>query len=178
MELPGFRYHPDPIASGSVVESDAECACCGKSRGYIYTGPVYSEDDLDDSLCPWCIADGRAHQKFDAIFVDSEAFSDDAPEAAVEEIIERTPGFCAWQSEVWPSCCGDAAAFLMPAGIEELRSRQDLEGLAMTYIVQEMQISGGAASRLLNSLNRDSGPTAYLFQCLHCGRHLFHIDQA
>jgi uncharacterized protein CbrC (UPF0167 family) len=178
MELPTFRYHPDPIGSGSVVASDTTCACCGKSRGHIYTGPVYAEEDLEDALCPWCIADGAAHKKFDATFVDSEAFPDDAPQDAVEEIVERTPGYNAWQSEVWPVCCDDAAAFLTPAGIKELRSQQDLEGIAMTYIVQEMGISGGAATRLLTSLNKDAGPTAYLFQCLHCGRHLLHIDQA
>jgi uncharacterized protein len=41
MDLPVFRYHPDPIASGSIVASGAQCACCGARRGFIYTGPVY-----------------------------------------------------------------------------------------------------------------------------------------
>src|SRR5437870_13445086 len=104
MELPKFRYHPDPVASGSVIESDKSCARCKKKPGYIYTGPVYSEEDLDDALCPWCIADGSAHKKFDATFVDSEAFADDAPDAAIDEIVECTPGFNTWQSESWPCC--------------------------------------------------------------------------
>src|SRR5205823_9931792 len=121
------------------------CARCKKKLGYIYTGPVYSEEDLDDALCPWCIADGSAHKKFDATFVDSEAFADDAPDAAIDEIVERTPGFNTWQSESWPCCCGDAAAFLTPAGIAELRSQPDMEGYAMGHIVHEMHISGGAA---------------------------------
>ena len=177
MALPDFRYHPDPVKSGSVVESDVTCRCCGKTRGYIYTGPVYAEDDLSDAICPWCIADGSAYRKYDANFVDCEAFGDDIPDAAMDEIVERTPGFNTFQSEHWPGCCGDAAAFLEPAGIEQLRRQQDLEGYAMTHIVQEMGISGGAATRLLGSLRRDTGPTAYLFQCLHCRKHLFHIDQ-
>ena len=46
----------------------------------------------------------------------------------------------------------------------------------MTHIVQEMGISGGAARRLLESLHKDTGPTAYAFRCLHCNRHHFHID--
>jgi uncharacterized protein CbrC (UPF0167 family) len=178
MELPKFRYHPDPISSGSVIESDTACASCGKSRGFIYTGPVYSEEDLDDALCPWCIADGSAHSKFDADFVDSEAFADETPEEAIDEIVARTPGFNAFQSETWPSCCGDAAAFLTPAGIAELRSKPDLEGFAMGYIVHELGISGGAANRLLESRRKDNGPTAYVFQCLHCRQYLFHIDHA
>lgn len=177
MELPNFRYHPDPVSSGSVVESAERCRCCGKNRGYVYAGPVYSEEELDDALCPWCIADGAAHRKFDATFVDWEAFGEDVPSGVVDEIAERTPGFNSWQGEQWPSCCGDAAAFVAPAGIQELRARQEMEGSVVTYIVQEMGISGGAAMRLLNSLKKDKGPTVYVFQCLHCRRHLFHIDQ-
>lgn len=177
MPLPTFRYHPDPVKSGSVVESDGECRVCGKSRGYIYTGPVYSEDELDEQICPWCIADGSAHEKFDATFVDAEAFGEDAPGHAVEEIAERTPGYNAWQGEQWPCCCGDATAFLQPAGIRELRQQYDWEGIAITHIVQEMGISGGAARRLLESLDRDKGPTVYLFQCLKCNRLHLSIDQ-
>ena len=80
-----------------------------------------------------CIADGSAHKKFDATFVDSEAFPDGTPDDAVEEIRERTPGFNSWQAEQWPLCCGDTAAFLMPAGIAEIReSYPDLEGRLMS----------------------------------------------
>jgi uncharacterized protein CbrC (UPF0167 family) len=69
--LPVFRYHPDPVASGSVHESREVCACCGVARGYVYAGPVYAVDELDDKICPWCIADGKAHKKFDATFTGS-----------------------------------------------------------------------------------------------------------
>jgi uncharacterized protein CbrC (UPF0167 family) len=44
-EVPRFRYHPDPIATGSVVPSDATCALCSEARGYIYTGPVHCEEE-------------------------------------------------------------------------------------------------------------------------------------
>jgi uncharacterized protein len=179
MTLPNFRYHPDPIASGSIIESEVECLGCGQKRGYICTAPVYAEEELDDAICPWCIADGSAHKKFDATFVDSEAFPDGTPDAAVEEISERTPGFNSWQSEQWPLCCDDATAFLKPAGIVEIRrDHAELEGEVMSHIVYEMHVSGDAATRLLQSLDRDSGPTAYLFQCLHCRQHRFYIDRA
>jgi uncharacterized protein CbrC (UPF0167 family) len=150
---------------------------CGESRGYIYTGPVYCEEELDDEICPWCIKDGSAHDEFDATFVDDSAFSEDVPFDVAEEITERTPGFSSWQTEQWPACCGDATAFLQPAGIKELRREQELEGIAMGHIVHEMEISGGAARQLLDSLDRDKGPTAYLFQCLKCDRHHLYIDQ-
>ena len=175
--LPAFRYHPDPIASGSVVASDTECRRCRRSRGYIYTGPVYSEADLADALCPWCIADGSAHRELGASFVDTEAFGSDVPEAVVAEITERTPGYSTWQGEEWPACCHDATAFLAPAGIADIRkNHRDLEGSVQSHIIYDLGISGGAATRLLESLDRDAGPTVYLFKCLGCGEYQVRID--
>ncbi len=177
MSLPTFRYHPDPILSGSVIASDKKCRSCGQKRGYIYAGPVYAEDELDESICPWCIADGSAAEKFDATFVDTEAFADGTPDSAIEEITQRTPGFAAWQTEHWPACCGDATQFLYPAGIAEIRARNyELEGHIMGHVVHEMKISGGAATRLVDSLNKDKGPTVYVFHCPRCLKHHFHID--
>lgn len=178
MELPSFRYHPDPLASGSIVRSEATCRCCGQARGYIYQGPVYAEADLDAALCPWCIGDGSAQRRLGATFVDVEAFPDDVPAASIAEITERTPGYDSWQGEVWPACCGDACAFLGPAGIAEIRrDHRELEGTVMSHIVYDMGISGGAARRLLEALDRDAGPTAVLFRCLACGQVQIRIDQ-
>jgi uncharacterized protein CbrC (UPF0167 family) len=176
--LPAFRYHPDPIASGSVIASDATCACCDQPRAFVYDGPVYSEEELDGVLCPWCVADGSAHEKFDATFVDSEAIADGMSDAARDEIEFRTPGFSTWQSEHWPACCDDAAAFIGPVGIAEIRARfRELEGAALSHIIYKMGISGGAATRLLQSLDREKGPTAYVFKCLKCETAHFHIDR-
>ena len=36
--LPYFPYHPDPLATGSVVSSDIECVCCARRHGYTW-GP-------------------------------------------------------------------------------------------------------------------------------------------
>jgi hypothetical protein len=177
MTLPSFRYHPDPLASGSIVASDKKCRCCKKARGYIYVGPVYAEDDLEDAICPWCIADGSANKKFDATFFDAEAVADEVPDAAMDEICERTPGYIAWQEGHWPACCGDAVRFVTPAGYAELNAQlREWQGSVLNHIIYNMEISGGAATRLLQSLHRDKGPTAYLFTCLTCGRHQVHVD--
>jgi uncharacterized protein len=173
LDLPVFSYHPDPIVSGSILISDARCACCGQTRGFIYSGPA----DLEEALCPWCIANGSAHAKFDASFCDPAGFSDSLPPATVEEIAYRTPGFSSWQQERWLSCCGDACAFMEPIGYAELLDRYPrLEGLLMMHIVHELGISGAAATRFLRALHRDDGPTAYVFACRHCDVQMGYID--
>lgn len=175
--LPEFRYHVDPLASGSIEASSTKCACCQKARGFIYTGPVYAEDELDDALCPWCIADGSAAKKFEAEFVSDEAFADGTSQEIIQTICERTPGFNAWQTEQWPSCCDEPAAFVTPAGSEDIRTKYlRLEGPLMMYIVHELGISGGAAKKVLESLHRDHSPTAFIFKCLHCDNQPVYVD--
>ena len=48
--LPTFRYHEDPLATGSIVSSPNACRRCGRQRGYIYVGPINANDDLDDAI--------------------------------------------------------------------------------------------------------------------------------
>jgi uncharacterized protein CbrC (UPF0167 family) len=176
-DLPVFRYHPEPLRSGSIVTSAAACRCCGQTRGFVYAGPVYAEEELSEALCPWCLADGAAHQKFDATFVDSEAFAENAPTGVMAEIVERTPGFNTWQSERWLSCCGQPAAFLTPAGMVVIRQHYPrLEGSLMMHIVHELGLSGGAARQTLAALHRDRSPTAYIFKCLHCEGMPVYVD--
>ncbi|MFH4630854.1 CbrC family protein, partial [Vibrio alginolyticus] len=47
MELPTFKYHPDPIKTGALEVTDANCECCGVSRGYRATSTIYSEHDIE-----------------------------------------------------------------------------------------------------------------------------------
>jgi uncharacterized protein len=177
MDLPTFRYHPDPIASGSVVASDVQCLCCNERRGFIYAGPAYCKAELEEAICPWCIANGSAHRKFDASFVDEACFPADIPPNIVEEVCFRTPSFIAWQQEKWLTCCSDAAAFLEPAGHADIRARYpQLEGALMMYVVHEIGISGSAATRFLAALDRDQGPTAYVFSCRHCDNKPVYVD--
>lgn len=178
MTLPTFRYHPDPLASGSIVEADRPCVVCGQRRGYLYDVTPYGEAEDVEDICPWCIADGSAHEELDVTFVDADVLADAVSEEVLTEVTCRTPGFANWQGDEWPTCCDDATAFLKPVGIKEVRQdHYEWEGLLMGHIVHEMQISGGAAMHLLGSLDRDSGPTAYAFQCLNCNRMHFYIDQ-
>jgi len=68
MTLPHFKYHPDPLSTGSIEESNAICKCCGKTCGYIYKGTAFSVQNCHACICPWCIADGSAHEALDVCF--------------------------------------------------------------------------------------------------------------
>lgn len=172
MQFPKFRYHPNPIETGSVIESDAVCKCCEKERGYIYVGPVYCEDELDESICPWCIADGSAHEKFDTSFTDEVGIGgygdwEPVPEEVIETVAYRTPGFSGWQQEQWWTHCGDAAAFVGRAGRKELLS---LGQEAVTAIRESTGLPEGQKwSEFFAALDKEGSPTAYIFRCTKCG---------
>ena len=170
--LPKFKYFPDPVASGVIAESDAECPCCGKSRGYVYAGTVFADEDYEDCICPWCIADGSAHKKLDATFIDDDAVGgyeawDEVPEAVVAEITERTPVFTSWQSTQWWTHCADAAQFLGPVG------RKELEAFgpdAVAAIKANSELEGSVWEDVYPHLDKDGSPTAYLFRCSKCSK--------
>lgn len=170
--LPNFRYHPDPLATGMVVVSGASCIACGAARGYVYTGPAYSTHEVEGRICPWCIADGRAHQLLSVEFTDDFGIGghgrwDPVPACVVRELVECTPGFVGWQSEEWFTCCGDAAAFLGTAGKLELEAA----GPEAVKIVREnLGYDDEVWAHYLDQLDADGSPTAYLFRCLHCGK--------
>jgi uncharacterized protein CbrC (UPF0167 family) len=170
--LPRFRYHPDPVSTGTIEPSETQCLACGQARGYIYTGPVYAEDELDEQICPWCIADGRAHRDLGAEFTDAHGVGgggawETVPDAVISTIVERTPCFSGWQQERWFTCCGDAAAFLGRAGARELEA---YGSAALEAIRAEAGLEGSQWAEYLAALDADGSPTAYIFRCLHCGR--------
>jgi uncharacterized protein len=178
MSLPEFRYHPDPLKTGSIVASETECICCGTVRGYVYTGPAFCEDELSDEVCPWCIADGSAHERFDVEFTDSAGVtgydnSIPIPQSVIEEVSFRTPGFTGWQQEHWLTCCGDAAAFLGHAGRAELEQTWPD---AIPAVRAECGYDDDEWDGYFAAMHKDSGSTAYIFRCLHCNKLLAYSD--
>lgn len=173
MNLPVFKYHPDPLTTGSVIYSDTRCRCCGEQRGYIYTSSVYCIGEIVREICPWCIADGSAAEKFGATFVDDYYLIKAGINASIiEEITRRTPGFDSWQAEMWLSHCQDACTFLGDA------TKQDVVSIAD----EQIQVTGGEGidSEIMNNIAENyvpkSSPAFYKFMCLHCGKILYAID--
>ncbi len=114
--LPSFPYHRDPIASGSVRESDTACECCGKARGFLYKGVTYSLHKFE-SLCPWCIADGSAAEKYDASFFDAD-FCDgnlepvEMPPEWHRKVFGQTIGFSTFNPIGWWVHCDEPAEYV------------------------------------------------------------------
>jgi len=172
--LPKFRYHPDPVATRAIKQSATECACCGKSRGYIYVGPVYAVDDLNESICPWCIADGQVADKFDASFADSYPLSQaKVPDPVIAEVHLRTPGYVSWQQDHWLAHCGDACEFHGDASTEEVANASaDTKAHWLETYRQDEKTWLWATTGY-----QPGGDSAlYKFVCRHCHQVLFGWD--
>lgn len=85
--LPKFKYHPNPIETGSFVQGEPhECNCCGRNTEIWYESPFYSAEDVD-CLCPECIASGLAAEKFNGEFQDSCSVDEVSDPQKLEELL-------------------------------------------------------------------------------------------
>jgi uncharacterized protein len=167
--LPEFKYHPYPIDTANIIESNSDCPCCNEKTGYSYIGPVHSEEEIED-ICPWCIKNGDAHKAFNAEFVDRESIGhfglwQDAPSDVKDEIAFRTPGFEGLQQEYWWTHCGDAAAFIgyLDHRDKDLFTEQFIDMLAKHHDVDKELVI-----ELIPYFDKNESPRLYLFECLHC----------
>ncbi|MET9378827.1 CbrC family protein [Streptomyces sp. NPDC002992] len=172
-DLPYFRYHPDPVGSGSIRASAESCACCHRSTGWIYTATFYTTEVVNASFCPWCIADGSAAERFTGEFSDTYGL-DGVSEQTLQEVARRTPGFHAWQDPHWLVHCQDAAAFIGEVGYTELAAHPE----ALDQLRFDLRMNGWHdASQLEHFLTHlGEGPSAMLFRCTVCGTHLAYTD--
>jgi uncharacterized protein CbrC (UPF0167 family) len=186
-----FTYFPDPFATGDFVPSTNECIVCGEAPGIIYAGSTAEVEEFDECICPWCIADGSAHRRLNASFVDRDGIGqhangnwDAVPDSVAEEVAFRTPAFGGWQEERWYAHCGDAAVFLGYAGKLELSGvwAGALDGIRRDFGYRyygethwqkwfdALHADGReAAWSFRHWQDRTADATAYVFQCRHCG---------
>ncbi len=171
LDLPTFRYHPYPIKTGAFQESaeGVVCDCCEQITHIYYEAPFYSINDID-YLCPECIASGRAAKKFNGSFQDNyyDEGVDDAEKT--DELLHRTPGYCGWQQEYWRAHCNDYCAFLGYVGARELQALNVME-----EVLDDSMWDDEDKEMIKSSVN-GGGIQCYLFQCIHCGKHLVWID--
>ena len=137
-------------------------------------GSVYSTNDLDHALCPWCIADGSAASKLDAAF--GELFGKhraSVSEAVASEVNLRTPGYVSWQGEFWLSHCGDACEFHGDASPADVADATAETKKAWTEEYEQDE----EGWLLATDGYRPAGNSAlYKFVCRHCRQVLFGWD--
>ena len=171
-ELPHFKYNPDALQHGIIKKEAINCPACNEKREYVYDGPFFSEEDVD-GICPWCIHDGRAAEKYEGEFIDAGSAEDVEDDEKLAELTHRTPSYTGWQQEQWASHCDDFCAFKGYVGWKEIKPFQnelenDLEQIIQDYDYDE--------DELKENLVDKSGMQGYLFQCLHCGKHRLLVD--
>lgn len=181
-ELPGFKYFHDPIATGDFAHNvKMICDCCGKEtdviygsveNGQFYPGNFYPYKN-DRSLCPWCIADGSAAEKFDGVFLDVDNCDPvDDPEKT-DELIHRTPCYLSIQEPYWLAHCGDYCKFVGYVGWKEMIEMTPGEAPENVY---RRDVSLFDIEELKECMMNGGGLQGYLFQCLHCGKHFLYAD--
>ncbi len=69
MKLPEFKYSPNAYKLDLFVEAEGVCSVCNEKRTLRYNSSFYSVDN-PEYICPWCIANGKAAEKYDGEFND------------------------------------------------------------------------------------------------------------
>ncbi len=165
MQLPHFKYHPNPLKTGMVGPSTKTCECCRQARGYMYTGHVYSSQEVE-FICPWCIADGSVALQMDGFLNDA------APLAAaglsdeiIAEVEFKTPGYECLQQDSWMVCCGDACEFHGDASSADIRNLGDPE---LAVLSKETLFPLEFLQELCPLYEPGGSPAFYKFICRHC----------
>ncbi|EOJ7055100.1 PF03691 family colicin E2 tolerance protein CbrC, partial [Escherichia coli] len=177
-----FKYHPKPLETGAFEQDKTvECDCCEQQTSVYYSGPFYCVDEVEH-LCPLCIADGSAAEKFAGSFQDDASIEgvefeydeedefagikNTYPDEMLKELVERTPGYHGWQQEFWLAHCGDFCAFIGYVGWNDIKDRLD----EFANLEEDCENFGIRNSDLAKCLQKGGDCQGYLFRCLHCGK--------
>ncbi|HIW05898.1 MAG TPA: CbrC family protein [Candidatus Ignatzschineria merdigallinarum] len=176
MNYPYFKYHPNAYLLDLFVEKEGICSICNEARSLKYEASFYSVEK-PDYICPFCIADGGAAQKYDGEFNDYcgiEGVSADPndpsptiPQEMLLDICKRTPSYISWQQEAWLTHCNEPCAFIDYANRETIAPFRE-------EVISELDSS--LSEEVLEYISKDGDCVGYLFQCVQCGKHKLHVD--
>ena len=169
-DLPSFRYHPDPLATGAFKEGEPKnCPSCGEEHTIYYALRPYCVEELRH-LCPTCISTGRAAQMFEAEFIQDADWQGVMDKEKDQVLFCQTPGYSSWQGEYWLSCCQDYCAYLGTVGTRELEEMGIAEQVLEEYEARE------EFQDVAEYLVKDGSMCGYLFRCLHCEQYHLWVD--
>jgi len=140
-----------------------------KESNVYYDLIPYCIDNIEN-LCPFCIANGLAAEKFDAEFVQDAEWSEQTNPEKDKLLFCQTPGYSSWQGENWLSCCQDYCAYLGTVGTKELKEMGVAEQVLADYEER------GEYQDIEEYLVKDGSLCGYLFRCLHCQKYQIWVD--
>ncbi|GHF36747.1 hypothetical protein HNQ07_001283 [Deinococcus metalli] len=170
--LPDFRYYADPYGDRTIIEEDITCRVCGAQRAWKYDGVLYAADELD-AICPWCVANGHAAEKFDGCFQDV-MFPEAASEESVLWVLMRTPSVASWNPFEWPEHCGECCRY-----IGDLRNHRHpgyIESASVQTDLFEISRKTGLTRDEVLSWADTGSIYLRLFQCVQCGTYRVILD--
>ncbi len=174
MDLPSFRFHPDPLRTGAIVKQAGHCSCCDQPVDYLYVGPAASIYDLEEKLCPWCIASGAAAEKFDVEFSERQPLIEAGVDPEViEEIVGRTPGYICWQHPTWEVHQGKPCQFIGDTTGKALRQMSKDE---LAAFMESARLDREGFEELLGIYRPNSNPGVYHFRCSETGFNRFRME--
>lgn len=174
-ELPKFKYFPRPLENGCIIHKEEICECCYLPRRYMYVGPIYCEDEIEE-VCPWCIANGMAAAKWSASF--NSVYNDvpnGVPKHVLDIIVERTPGYETWQENHWLYSETDALIFIGEVSGAKLISEGNHDKIqACMNALNEWKFDWTIEH--LKEVVIGGQPAIYLFQDDRTGKHRAYAD--
>lgn len=167
-----FKYHPnvwqqDVFSKRRDGQSEI-CQCCGEQTEY-FLERMYCEKDID-CICPKCVSNGKAAEKFNGEFIQAAQISKVSDKDKVDKLFKRTPGYISWQGEYWLACCNDFCAYIGDVGTKEL------ETMGITDEVFEEYDKLNEYQDAREYLVKAGSMAGYLFKCLHCGKYHIWVD--
>lgn len=172
MEI-NFKYHPNVwkqnVFKKAFDDEVMVCQCCNRPLEF-YIDKVYSSQDID-CICPKCVADGSAFDKFNATFIQDAELDKVSVQEIKDELLKKTPGYDSWQGEHWLACCNDFCEYIGETSIAELKAMKIDKEVIADYKESNEYHYENCADHLGNGVLR-----GYLFRCLHCRRYRIWFD--
>lgn len=157
MELPKFKYSPNAYKVDVFENIEGICSVCNEKRQVKYKGSFYSLEDLE-YICPWCIANGNAAEKYDGEFNDYcgiEGVSSDPNngEPTIQnelllEITNKTPSYISWQQQVCLTHCNEPCAFIDYADTKTIKP-------ILEELTNDIESNGYDPELIKNFLSKD-----------------------
>lgn len=167
-----FKYHPNVwdlnVFDETTEENKVKCQCCNKDTRYYLTR-IYTTADVD-CICPECVANGKASEKFDGSYIQDAEVEKVSDDAKHKELFCRTPGYESWQGEYWLACCDDFCAYIGDVGTKELEEMGIADEVFAEYDARNEYEDARSY------LHKAGSMAGYLFQCLHCKKYHLWVD--